>query len=94
MSKNAMCAEDPSAPHIVHVETDNVNNPEHYRSDKFVTIDVIRDMLGDDRFEGFCIGNVAKYIWRYRKKGGTEDLKKARWYLNKAIEVRENGLSE
>ena len=30
-----------------------------------------------------------KYIWRYNYKNGTEDLKKAQWYLNKLIEVKE-----
>ena len=35
-------------------------------------------------------GNVVKYITRYRHKNGLEDLKKARWYINKIIEEKEN----
>ena len=31
-----------------------------------------------------------KYLWRYRYKNGTEDLRKAQWYLNKLIEVKED----
>ena len=36
---------------------------------------------------GFHRGNVLKYLIRYRDKGGIEDLKKARFYLDKLIEV-------
>lgn len=38
---------------------------------------------------GFLDGNVVKYIARYRVKGGIEDLKKARHYLDKLIEAEE-----
>jgi hypothetical protein len=41
-------------------------------------------------FEGFCVGNALKYLSRYRMKGGTEDLKKAKWYLEKIIGIRES----
>jgi hypothetical protein len=30
-----------------------------------------------------------KYVWRYRYKNGVEDLKKARWYMDKLIEIEE-----
>lgn len=34
----------------------------------------------------FCLGNTIKYIWRAGQKGATlEDLKKARWYLDREI---------
>ena len=36
---------------------------------------------------GFLDGNVIKYVVRYRSKGGVEDLKKARHYLDKLIEL-------
>ena len=42
-----------------------------------------------DGFENYLQGNIIKYIWRYNYKNGTEDLKKAQWYLNKLIEVKE-----
>lgn len=35
---------------------------------------------------GFLAGNVVKYVARYKRKGGVEDLKKARHYLDKLIE--------
>jgi len=37
----------------------------------------------------FCLGNVIKYIWRCEEKGGVEDLKKARFYLDREIARRE-----
>lgn len=68
---------------------DNVNHPTHYTSTKIETIEIIRDKLSSEAFEGFCIGNVLKYVTRYKLKNGLEDLKKARWYLDKIISVRE-----
>lgn len=41
---------------------------------------------------GFCLGNAVKYLARAGKKGDAlEDLKKARWYLNREIESMERG---
>ncbi len=68
---------------------DNVNHPTHYTSTKIETIEIIRDKLSVEAFEGFCIGNVLKYVTRYKLKNGLEDLKKARWYLDKIISVQE-----
>lgn len=28
-----------------------------------------------------------KYLWRHRRKGGTEDLEKAKWYIDRMIEI-------
>lgn len=39
--------------------------------------------------EGFCAGNVIKYVARYRRKGGLEDLMKAKYYLGRLIIVVE-----
>jgi len=37
-------------------------------------------------FEGYCKGQVLKYLWRYRYKGKPlEDLRKAEWYLQLLI---------
>lgn len=68
---------------------DNINHPTHYTSTKIETIEIIRDKLSAEAFEGFCIGNVLKYVTRYKLKNGFEDLKKARWYLDKIISVQE-----
>ena len=70
---------------------DPVTHPSRYADKQIETIDYIRDTLTPDGFVDYCIGNVIKYVSRWRKKGGVEDLKKARVYLTWAIgeDVRE-----
>ena len=58
--------------------------PDHYTSLKPEPIDVIRAWELP-----WCPANVIKYVARYRKKGGIEDLKKARHYLDIEIESQE-----
>lgn len=70
----------------VNPPSDPVNHPAHYKIGGIETIDFIRAKLGKQEFEAYCIGNVFKYLTRYRHKNGIEDLKKGQWYLNKAIE--------
>lgn len=43
---------------------------------------------------GFCEGNVIKYVTRWRTKGGIEDLRKARHYLDLLIEHELGGKDE
>ena len=57
-----------------------VNHPKHYDG-KYECIEVMRDVFGEDAVKSFCILNAFKYICRHNKKNGTEDLKKAKWYL-------------
>ena len=69
-------------------ESDIVNHPPHYKlnSKGIECIDAIRAAT-DDGFEYYLQGNIMKYVWRYKYKNGSEDLHKAKWYLNKLIEV-------
>lgn len=78
--------------YIPQVEVDNVNHPKHYEG-KIECINAMQEVLGKDGTISFCIGNAFKYIWRCRKKHETpiEDLKKCRWYINKALELLESG---
>jgi hypothetical protein len=65
--------------------TDAVN-PDHYKHAKVECIDAIEAATeGLEGFEGMCTGNSIKYLWRWKKKGGKEDLKKARWYINRLL---------
>lgn len=64
---------------------DPVNHPSHYTAGDVECIDAMRSALGHDGFVSYCIGAVMKYAWRWQHKGGLEDLKKAQWYLTKAI---------
>lgn len=69
---------------------DKVNHPRHYDlPGGGQAIDVINDMLDDTEIEGYYKGNIIKYIARYKGKGGAESLKKARWYLDKLIALKE-----
>ena len=70
-------------------KVDNVNHPNHYLG-KVEVIDYIEDKLTSEQFEGYLVGNIIKYLSRYQKKNGLEDLQKGRWYLNKLISVKEN----
>ena len=62
---------------------DSVNQPAHYTIGSIECIDAIRAALTPEEFRGFCKGNVIKYTWRERIKGGDESLKKAGWYLKR-----------
>jgi hypothetical protein len=75
---------------VIKEVEDKVNHPKHYTHSKFETIDVIREWGGKDQYDGFCWGNVIKYCSRYKHKNGLEDLKKAKWYLEKLIESKSN----
>jgi len=72
---------------------DMVNHPPHYNQYGIECIDAIRAAT-DSGFEFYLQGNILKYIWRYRYKNGTEDLKKAQWYLNKLIQEVEGYYDE
>ena len=71
-------------------ENDVVNHPAHYTGGKMECIDIV-DVMTEDKqgLEAFCIGNIVKYLYRYNKKGGVEDVKKAEWYFKKLVEVLE-----
>lgn len=65
---------------------DNVNHPSHYTTGTIEVIDYIRDKMTARDFTAYCMGNVIKYVSRWREKGGVEDLSKAQVYLGWAIE--------
>jgi hypothetical protein len=68
---------------------DTVNHPPHYGGGEnpYEAIKVIEAWS-----LGFCLGNVVKYLSRAGKKGAlVEDLKKARWYLDREIARLEGG---
>ncbi len=64
---------------------DAVNHPEHYQG-KVECIDALESATdGLNGIEAVCTANAIKYLWRWKRKNGLEDLKKARWYLDKLI---------
>ena len=68
---------------------DNVNHPAHYESGQFECIDVMVETQGVEAVQDFCICNAFKYLYRHRRKNGKEDIEKARWYINKYLELEE-----
>jgi hypothetical protein len=70
---------------------DTVNRPEHYTSANIECIDAITEAIKDKPSnEAYLVGNIIKYLWRYEKKNGIEDIKKAQWYLNRLISEKAN----
>lgn len=57
----------------------------HYKDKSVQPWDAMQSWMSSDQFEGYLRGNVIKYLCRYDKKGGVEDLYKARHYLEKLI---------
>lgn len=77
---------------------DNVNHPAHYTTGKIEVIDFI-----EDKELNFNLGNVVKYVARCGRKKSSgksidakalEDLKKARWYIEREITTREKGMNK
>lgn len=71
------------------ITEDKVNHPNHYTFGSIEVIDYIRDKMTPDEFQGYCMGNILKYISRHKHKNGVEDLKKAQVYLRWLIESEE-----
>jgi hypothetical protein len=77
---------DSVAPGDEEVEVmDNVNHPSHYTEGKIECIEYIEDKLTPEEYRGYIKGNVLKYITREKHKNGDEDLKKAKWYLDRLV---------
>lgn len=66
--------------------TDKIN-PAHYRQGDVECIDAICAALTPEEFRGFLKGNALKYVWREQHKGGSEDLRKAQWYLTHLLKT-------
>lgn len=61
-------------------------NPAHYKRGQVECIDAIEAATeGLSGREAVCTGNAIKYLWRWKEKGGHEDLKKAIWYISRII---------
>lgn len=73
---------------------DIINHPPHYTAGKVECIDALESATESlTGIEAICTANAIKYLWRWKHKNGVEDLKKARWYLDRLIS-REEAPSE
>jgi len=59
----------------------DIISPDYYKRGNIEVTDFIIDQS-----MSFLEGNIVKYLVRYKEKSGIEDLRKARWYLEKLIE--------
>lgn len=70
--------------------SDNVNRPSHYCKGGIECIDACDAAISD--LEGSAAHYTAsaiQYLWRWRSKNGVEDLRKARWYVDRLIRLAE-----
>ena len=76
--EDSCCSKEPNV--------DMVNHPSHYTQGGIECIDCIKSAtVGKAGIEAFCVGNAIKYLFRYEEKNGIEDVKKARWYIDRLI---------
>lgn len=70
---------------------DRQEGGDHYK-DQSGNLEQHWDMMWRLYREAWFVGNVSKYLFRYRRKNGVEDLRKARHYLDKLIELEESAV--
>ncbi len=65
---------------------ERVNHPEHYPAGGIECIDALEAATaGLEGIEAVCTANAIKYLWRWKRKNGVEDLQKAVWYIERLI---------
>ena len=67
-------------------ETKNTTVPAHYQGKTIDVLGILDEFLTPEAVAGFNVGNVIKYVLRFKGKGGVDDLRKARDYLDRMIE--------
>ena len=61
-------------------------NPDHYQRDGMECIDAIKAAVQNlSGAEAYETGSAIKYLWRWKEKGGKDDLNKAKWFINDMI---------
>lgn len=71
--------------HRVAQEPDSINHPSHYGGDTTYEAIKVIEAWGLN----FNLGNAAKYLARADRKGDRlQDLQKARWYIEREIELQ------
>ena len=75
---------------------DNVNHPAHYEASTSIECIEAMELIFDwYDVQTFCLCNAFKYIWRHKHKNGLEDLDKAQWYINHAVQLYiDNGIEK
>jgi hypothetical protein len=61
-------------------------NPQHYQRDGMECIDAIKAAVQNlSGAEAYCTGSAIKYLWRWKEKGGKDDLNKAIWFIKDMV---------
>lgn len=69
---------------------DMVNHPSHYTQGGVECIDALEAAtINLKGIEAVCTANAIKYLWRWKEKGGIEDLEKSKWYIDRLIKKME-----
>ena len=69
---------------------DMVSHPHHYTQGGIECIDALKAAtVGKRGIEAVCVANVIKYLWRYEEKNGIEDVRKAKWYIERLLKELE-----
>ena len=70
--------------------TDMVSHPKHYNQGGIECIDALKAAtVGKRGIEAVCVANVIKYLWRYEEKNGIEDIRKAKFYIERLLKELE-----
>ena len=76
--------------HVYKNSPDMVNHPQHYTQGGIECIDALKAAtVGKRGIEAVCVANVIKYLWRYEEKNGIEDVRKAKWYIERLLKELE-----
>lgn len=67
---------------------DIVKKPEHYHKYNMDTLTFLEHGFPPEVLKGFCLGSAIKYLQRYELKNGLQDLEKAKFYVDKLIELK------
>lgn len=70
------------------MQAETVNHPSHYNDGGIECIDAIEAALTEEEFKGFLKGNIFKYLWREKLKGGQESIEKGLWYHQKLKDLK------
>lgn len=70
--------------------SDVVNHPKHYTQGGIECIECIKAAVTNKvGIEAVCVANVIKYLFRYEEKNGIEDVRKAKWYIERLLKELE-----
>lgn len=71
---------------VTPTAADDPINPPHYQQGAVECIDAIAAAtVGLEGIEAVCTGAAIKYLWRWKRKGGLEDLRKSAWYIDRLV---------